>query len=647
MSGVKGMRFRLLGSLQVVSSEGKEVRIGRRKVRQLLALLLTSPNNPVSVDSLAHELWGADPPDSALLNLRTYVCTLRKLLSAGDPAQPPVRTRSHGYLIDIPPDHLDTVLFDRLVTDGAEARRRENPQLAAKHFEHALNLWRGRAYQDTAQEDGALATAAKHLHERRLLAVEQLFDVRLTLGHHAETIGELERWAERHPLRERLWSQLMLALYRAGRQADALAAFQRLRARSVEDLGMEPSASLSTLQAQILRADPALSPRTRTATSRRSGIPATPRQLPPDVPAFVGRGHELATLREWFTAGRPDGPGPMAVVHGPPGAGKSALAVRAANTVAASFPDGQLYADLGGSTPGMEPQRPLKVLGRFLRSLGVPGVQVPDDEEEASSLFRSLTADRKVLILLDNAVNAAHVRPLLPGRSSSGVLITSRNRLPAVPGAAGLALRPLGAGTSYAMLAALIGEGRAAAHPPATARLAGFCEHLPLALSIAASRLNSHPDWPVQRLADRLADERRRLGELATGEVSLSRSMELSFIALRHSGDPRAQAAAHVLSLVSLTPMRQLDTAVVAALLGVSQNEADQVLERLLDAHLVEPCADNRYRPYELVRILARELAGDAPSAARRRCPATGLLRAGRRSERRSVRRSASDRHTE
>ncbi|WP_214409223.1 AfsR/SARP family transcriptional regulator [Sphaerisporangium fuscum] len=621
------MQFRLLGPLEVTGADGSDVKIGRPKLRLLLAILLARANTLVSVESLVDGLWGPRPPESALSNLRTYVWSLRRLLAPADPATAPIMTDPHGYTIVVPPERLDMLAFERLIADSADVRCRGDSGAAASRLQEALSLWRGAVLENVPLTTDALVSTAQRLEEQRLTAVEELFDARLALGRHTEVVGELQSWVVRRPLRERLWGQLMLALYRDGRQADALAAYQRLRDHLIDEIGIEPSAPLRTLQSRILHSDPALTASFGVAIAEaRLDAAIRPRQLPPDVATFVGRDDELAALGGVLAPGDVAGTAPAVVIHGPPGAGKSALAVRAVNLWSAYLPDGHLYVNLRGATSGVEPLASGEALGRFLRALGVAAADVPSDVDEAAAVFRSLVAGRRMAILLDNAAAAAQVRPLLPGTAGTPVLVTSRAGLTTLNGATHLRLGPLDPDAARAMLAALIGDARAAADPSATGRLAELCDHLPLGLHVAASRLKTRPNWPVRCLVDRLDDERHRLTELAAGDLAVRSSLALSHTILQRSEDPGDRAAARALRMIGLSPVTDMDADVVASLAGTSATEAERMIERLLDAHLVEPSGADRYQMHDLVRLFTHELAAETIPAREATVAVTRLL---------------------
>ena len=618
------MQFQVLGPLSVAACTGEPLDVSRPKLRTLLAVLLADANATVHSEALIDSLWGSNPPRSARENLKTYVWALRRALSPADLAGAPISTSPHGYAVRVQPECLDLLTFARYVSDGAQARRSGDLARAVKHYEGALLLWRGSAFEDVCYTSNVLAVAAQRLNDQRLSVVEELIDIRLESGRHIEVIGELQDCTAQHPLRERLWERLMLALYRSGRQSDALAAYQRLRKHLIEEVGVEPGPAVRTLHQRILAADPALiAPSADSAGAPPAPAPpfrasATPRQLPLDVPTFVGRDAELAEITRLLPADDADKLCRIVILHGAPGVGKSALAVRAANLLSARFPDGQLYLNLRGATPGVLPLRPADGLGRLLRTLGIPAADVPQDLDESSALFRTMLADRRMLIVLDNAATAAQLRPLLPGSARTGVMVTSRASLAAVDGAVHLPLGPLSPQSSRAMLEELIGADRAAADAEATRRLAELCDRLPLGLHVAASRLQTRSTWTVQDMVDRLTDERRRLIELAAGDLAVRSSLSISLTLLQRSDDPDDRAAAHALCLLGLLRVAEIDVDLAAALFDASLAHAERTIERLADAHLVEAVQPGHYHLHDLVRLFANEAAATAVPAPER-----------------------------
>lgn len=583
------MLFRILGPLEVHRENGELVRLGSAKQRAVLAALLLDANHPVSTDRLADVVWGAAPPPTAAGALRTHVSALRQTLRlkadtlVAEPA---------GYRLRVAADDLDLMVFEELREAGEHALREGDPVAAAERLQRCVSLWRGRPFEDVPLDDGRLAG----LEERRLAVTESLVRARLDLGQHAELAAELRRLVHERPLRERLWGHWMLALYRCGRQHEALAAFHTLRRLLGEELGVAPDRMVRVLHEQILAADPVLEP------PRRGPVP---RQLPPDVGGFTGRTEDVSRLTSDLGTKRQ-----VIAIDGPGGIGKSALAVHVAHLVRERFPDGQLYAELHGAT---RPAAPLDVLGRFLRALGVAGAD-RFDLAEASGRFRAETATRRLLVVLDDASGAAQVRPLLPAGSGCAVLLTSRRVLATLDGAGHVHLAVLATAEATTLLGAVAGRARVAADPASARRIAELCGHLPLALRIAGARLAARPRWPVRALADRLGDARRRLDELQADDLGVRASLRVSHEALTR-GELVDQAAAGMFGLLGLPDGEDLCLPVVARLFDVPEETAERVMERLVDAALVESGVPGRYRLHDLVRLFARELAGPCPEA--------------------------------
>lgn len=582
------MRFRILGPLEAHRPDGEPVRLGSAKQRAVLAALLLDANRPVSTGRLIDIVWRSAPPPSAAGALRTYVSALRHAVGLTLVAEPA------GYCLRVNTDELDLLTFEQLATHGEQALRDGDPAAAAEKLRRCVSLWRGRLLEDVAIEtDGRLAA----LEERRLAVTEGLVQARLDLGQHRELAAELRRLVHERPLRERLWGHWMLALYRAGRQAEALEAYQDLHRLLSDELGVAPATAVQVLHGQILAADPALELRTR----------QSPRQLPPDIGGFTGRATEIARLVADL------GDQPVIAIDGPGGIGKSALAVHVAHLVWERFPDGQLFAELHGAT---RPAAPLDVLGRFLRALGVPGAD-RFDLAEATARFRAETATRRLLVVLDDAGGAAQVRPLLPAGPGCAVLLTSRPVLATIDGASHVHLAVLDTADAITLLGEVAGHARITADGESARRIAELCGHLPLALRIAGARLAARPGWPARVLADRLGDARRRLDELAADDLGVRASLRVGHDALAR-GELADQAASAMFSSLGLPDGPDLSLPVVARLFDVDTETAERVVERLVDAALVESGAPGRYRLHDLVRLFARELSGpDAPALVR------------------------------
>jgi DNA-binding SARP family transcriptional activator/tetratricopeptide (TPR) repeat protein len=593
--GVGGLQVRLLGPLEVWV-QGRPVVISAPRLRTLLAVLAVSAGRAVSVDRLAVAAWGDELPGDARRTVRTYVTRLRRLLGGGS-----IGTSPDGYVLRVEPDGVDALRFVRLLDEAAVAPGAvEERALLAQ----ALGLWRGVPFEDV--RSGWLEDEeARRLTERYLAATERRIDLDLAEGRATELVAELSSLTARYPLRESLWVRLLVVLDRCGRPAEALERYEAVRVRLAQELGADPGPELQQVHAELLAGRP----------PGPVGAPVgwvLPRQLPADVDGFTGREQELAGLEKLLDMGDDDGTWRLVVilaVAGTPGVGKSALAVHAAHRVAGRFADGQVYVNLQGAAVGPAPLGPLEVLGRFLRSLGVDPGAVPAEVEEAAALWRSRVAGRRLLVVLDDAVDAAQVRPLLPAGSGCGVLVTSRRVLASLPGAHHLRLEVLEPAEAVELLGRLVGPQRVAAEPEAAAEVARLCGYLPLALRIAGARLAARPGWPVKALAQRVADAQRRLDELELADLGVRASFTVSDEQLRASDDPTDRAAAAAFGLLGLLDGPELGVPVAARLLDRPDDVAERVLERLVDAQLLETPAPGRYRLHDLLRLYAREVA--------------------------------------
>ncbi|MEU5259393.1 BTAD domain-containing putative transcriptional regulator [Amycolatopsis sp. NPDC021455] len=603
------VEFGVLGPLEVRDG-GSVVPVGPPRIRAVCAILLVRPGHLVTVEQFVDELWPGRPPAGARALVRDYVSRLRRVLRSVRSGADRLVTRRPGYLLRVEDQELDLHRFERVVAQARTATRGGEADRGARLFRQAHQLWRGEPFADVPRTE-AIGAAAGWLAEQRCSTLEERFDAALAAGRETEAVRELPAFVMANPLRERPAGQLMLALYRCGRRAEALDHYQRIHRALADELGVAPGTELRTLHLRILNGDPAL--RTPAAPRRAAtATPLTPRQLPRDITTLVGRDTELTELTD---RSGPLGAGrghprrsPVVVVHGAPGVGKSALAVRAAHRLAAGFPDGQLYVNLNGATAGVAPLPAAEALHRMLRALGVPPVEMPPGVEEAAALFRTTVADRRLLVLLDNAATAAQVGPLLPGGSGAAVLVTSRTRLVTLDGTTHRQVGPLRPDAASAMLDALVSGGRTAADPGAARALAALCGHLPLGLRVAAARLNARPSRPVRCLLARLSDERLRLAELAVGGFGLLGSFLVSYTALSGSDDSTDRLAARALCLFGLLPVAGIDSDLAARVLGIRGSDTDRVVERLLDANLLEETAPGRFAMPDLVRLFAREL---------------------------------------
>ncbi|MFB9366327.1 AfsR/SARP family transcriptional regulator [Kitasatospora albolonga] len=589
------LRFQVLGPVQAWRGE-QPLSLGSPQQQAVLVALLLNQGRPVTTQDLVDGLWGDRPPPQAVAALRTYVSRLRSLIEPDREVRAPAElliSVSDGYALRIPGEALDLSVFEREFTRAAIAKAGGDFREAHRLLATALELWSGRPL---AGIPGPHAEAHRsRLAERQVAAWEERCSAALEIGLHAETVSELSSLSAEHPLRERLRELLMLALYRCGRQAEALGVYTDTRKLLIEELGVEPGAGLASMHARILAGDPTLMPATaRLADPEELPAFVPPAQLPADVSDFSGRSELVTELRDVLRSGS----GQAVVVTslaGIGGVGKTTLAVHLAHSIRSEFPDGQLYVDLRG--PSASPADPAVVLGDFLYALGAP--ETPDALEQRAALYRSLLADRRMLILLDNAKDARQLLPLIPGVSGSAVLVTSRSRLAELPGAHLVDVEELTPEEALALFSAIVGEQRVAAEPEAALAVVTACGFLPLAVRIAAARLASRPRWSVSDLARRLADQRRRLHELQLGNLAVETTIGLGYGQLR----PDEARAFRLLSVID-TPDLPLEA--VAALLGTDEHEAESLAEALVEANMLECFTPGRYRYHDLLRLFAQ-----------------------------------------
>ncbi|MEU0796214.1 tetratricopeptide repeat protein [Amycolatopsis sp. NPDC005961] len=581
-----GIEVRVLGPFEVEGG-GTPLDPGGPRLRAMLALLAAHAGRPVSVPMFVSQLWGPEPPPDAGRTVRTYVSRLRRALP---PLAGLISTRTPGYVL-LEPETVDAVRFRRLAREGHAALADGAAEVARERLAAALGLWRGTPY---AEFDGvaALAMERTRLTRERLDAVQDRIDADLAAGLGGELIAELTDLTAAHSGHERLWGQLMTALYRAGRQADALDAFRRARHELAEHAGVDPSPELTGIQRRVLAHDPRL-----LAVPRPAPAPARPAQLPPAVPGFTGRQGELAAL-DTATAD-PDTVAVLAVC-GTAGVGKTALAVRWAHRVATRFPDGQLYVDLQGFDPGGVLAAE-EVLRGFLTAFGVTDRR-PGTLAGQVALYRSLTAGKRVLVVLDNARDAAHVRPLLPAGAGSAVVVTSRDDLAGLvarDGARRIGLDVLDRDEAVELLRQLIGDRIAG--PAELEDLAAHCARLPLALRVAAELVVRRGRVGLEDLAD----ERRRLDLLEAGADAATAVRAVFSWSERHL----PPAANRLFWLLGLHPGQDTDGDAVAALAGVDAEGGRELLGVLESAHLVGASGPDRWKMHDLLRAFARERA--------------------------------------
>ncbi|MET9683095.1 AfsR/SARP family transcriptional regulator [Streptomyces coeruleorubidus] len=597
------LRFGLLGPPVLyydVSGCGRgEARgVASPKSRVLLAALLLDAGRVVSVESLREALWGGAPPVSAQASLHNHVARLRRLLD--DPER--LRTVPSGYVLRVDEGELDVHVFDAHVAAARVAHAGQDWERVVRECAAALALWRGAPLAGLPAEVGGYAFA-RRLREGRLLLLEWRYDAELALGGPRldELVPELAALTAEYPLREVYHRQLMLALHRTGRQAEALAVHRDLRTRLVDQLGIEPGPGVREAHVEVLRGVVGRSP---------SPAPLSPAQLPPVPAHFTGRAAVRDSLRRTLTTPRAQGATPAtAVISGMPGVGKSALALHVAHELAERFPDGQLYLDLHGATPGMAPLTPGQALTALLRDLGAEPCRIPELPDAASALLRSLLAPTRTLVVLDDAASAAQVRPLLPGGAGCAVIVTSRSPLTALDGVARFPLGPLSDEESAALLVAASGrdglDGSDAAR-----RLVELTGRLPLALRVVAARLAARQALTPDVLAGQLAETAGRLRHLEYDDLSVRRSLAVAHDALAGSEREADRDAALVLRRIGALDLPTYGAPLLARLTGIGDLRTEAALDRLVDVALLQEPAYGRFAPHDLVRDFARELAG-------------------------------------
>lgn len=601
------MEFLALGPLQVTrGSESMPVR-APYKMRLLLALLLSRAQQTASRHWLVDAIWSGRPPASARRNLHQYVHGLRVLLGPDV-----ILTRPDGYAVM--PERFDVAEFRRLATVGESALASGEFAQASTALGPALDLWRGPAYGEFA-DCAVLAEQAAQLDHERCTVLEQWAEAELALGHEFKLAGVLSDAVRAQPFRENLRGYLMLALYREGRQAEALQLFRDTRELLNEELGIEPGPQLQRLHTLILRGDSELPSLRRLAgvpniaASTRLTATPIPRQMPADVAGFVGRDTVLKLLDELVPTDEGDPtrrPVVVSVITGGPGVGKTSLAVHWAHRVVDRFPDGQLYINLRGfgPDPAMDPAEAIR---GFLDAFAVPPDGIPSGLDAQAALLRTLLAGKRVLVVLDNARNAEQVRPLLPGSPGCMVLITSRNQLPdliASHAARLLSLDPLSTLEARELIARRVGVERVRAEADVVDEIIHRCAHLPLALAIVAARATIRNASPLQTLACELVDARNDLDHLSGNEVSTDVRAVFSW-SYRSVGTE----AARVFRLLGLHPGPDVSSAAVASLAAIELRQAVRLLAELTQGSLVSEHADGRYVLHDLLRVYAAELA--------------------------------------
>ncbi|MEV4414281.1 BTAD domain-containing putative transcriptional regulator [Catellatospora sp. NPDC049609] len=625
-----GCNFRVLGPVEVVAG-GRPLQFARRQQLDLIALLMLRADRVVATSEIVEAMWGGAAPRTANVQVQNMVSALRAVLHDGSGPLATVDRQAAGYALRITSGRLDLAVFNQLV---GQARAVRTPAAAAVLLRQALGLWRGPV--PLAGVRAAYATAARaYLSEQRDTALEQLFDAELGCGNHAAIVPPLTDAVAANPVRQRFVAQLMVALHRSGRVTDALGAFRTARRVLSDEYGLDVGHELRELERRILLGDRTLDPpaeRERAAPgtappaddTRQAAAPV-PAQLPLDVRGFAGRGAELARLDTLAAdAGTAPAATVVAVVVGTAGVGKTTLAVHWAQRAAAGFPDGQLYVNLRGFHPGARPMEPGEALRGFLDALGVAPERVPAGLDAQAALYRSMVAGRRLLVLLDNALDAEQVRPLLPGGRGGMVLITSRDQLlglVAREGAHPVTLDVLPAAEARELLIGRLGAQRVAADVRAADEIAAHCARLPLALAMVAARAAVHPAFPLGSLSAELSAVRGRPrppdADYLTTDVQATFSWSYRRL---------TSAAAELFRLLGLHPGQDVGLDAAASLAGAPPDEIRPLLAELVRAHLVTEHLPGRYSLHDLLRAYAAELARDTDSAPARHAARRRLL---------------------
>ncbi|MEU6198772.1 BTAD domain-containing putative transcriptional regulator [Streptomyces sp. NPDC047061] len=618
-------RFAVLGPVRAWRG-GTELVLGPPKERALLALLLTEAGHPVAVHEIVDALWGEDPPDSAVNVVQRHIGALRRLFEPDLPARGESRwlvRGSGGYRLEADADSLDLLRFRALRKQAGQAAQDGRPATATELLMEALALWRGPAASGIAPEVRS-HPAFTALDDEHLAAVKEAAELALEAGGGlgARVLVTLRQAAAQHPLDEGLQARLILVLAATGHQAEALDVHRLVRTRLADELGVQPGPELQAAQQRVLGRTPTRSAGTRPAESgagqggradaeavRPEAVPTVrPAQLPADLAAFTGRREELARVQALLPAtDEPASAVVISVIGGMAGVGKTTLAVHWAHRVADRFPDGQLYVNLRGFHPTGSVMSTAEAIRSFLDAFGIPAQRIPAGLDAQAALYRSLLADRRVLVVLDNARDTEHVRPLLPGTPGSMVVVTSRNQLyglVAGEGAHSLSLDVLSDADAHAFLICRLGAERVAREPAAVAEIIALCGRLPLALAVVSARAVVNPTFPLASVAAELHESEESL-DAFSGEAPAADARS----AFSWSYQLLTPAAARVFRLLALHPGLDCAPAAVASLAGQRVGQVRPLLAELARAHLISEPVPGRYGCHELLRAYAGELA--------------------------------------
>ena len=603
------LEVRVLGPLEV-RANGAALPLGTRKQQTVLAMLAVHSGRVVGIEELIDELWPADPPPSAVPNARTYAANLRRLFDATEATRGLIRKQGDGYLLRADRSGVDVHAFLDDCQGARELRASGEPAKAAALLAGALARWRGPMLAG-ATLGPVLAARGAALEEERLVATEELADIYLELGQPAEAARLMRDHTQMHPLRERAYGLLMRAQAAAGDVPGALSTYTAARRALGDELGIEPGPALRRLHQDLLKPAAELGP---AATS----LPAAPvaSWLPRRVADFTGRADLVARL---LRAGREAGDHPVIqVIDGMAGSGKTTLAVHVAHQLAGPYPDAQLFIDLQGHGES-SPVEPAAALVTLLRQAGVSGDRIPVDVDDRVALWRTELARHRAVVVLDNAASTDQVTPLLPTRGTSMVLVTSRRRLAALEGGHPESLPELSPEEAIELLANTVGPERVRAEPQAAGQVVARCGYLPLAIRLAGARLAHRPGWRLADLADRLGHQATVLTELTAENRSIASAFGLSYAPLR-------APTKRMFRLLGLWPGEHFPVEAAAALSGLPLPETAQVIDELIDRHLVEEPDAGRFRLHDLMSEYANALTQAVDPAQQREAAMAALL---------------------
>ncbi|MGW5880002.1 AfsR/SARP family transcriptional regulator [Nocardiopsis terrae] len=582
------MDFGVLGPI-AAWSEGRSLPVGGPRQRCVLGALLVQPGREVTFDQLISYLWSDDPPRTARSVIQVQISHLRRAFPGM------ISTTSGGYLAEVTPDHVDLHRFRRLREEAGSAE----PEVALARLSEALECWRGVPFSGVGSEH-LYYSVVSPLMEERWAAVAEWASCALALGRASEAVSYLTPIAREEPLRERIHHLFITALWHSGERAAALSAYEEIRSRLAEELGVDPDPDLSALHTQILRAD------TSEKTPPKGTTPLFPMRkdyfvvrndLPRDIPDFAGRVETLNHLVGVGTSG--DDRARVCVISGSGGSGKTTIAVRAGHEMVSHFPDGQLFIDLYGYTAEKKPLDEGAALGALLRAVGVPSDELPDSVDERSALWRATLRGKRLLVILDNAASYAQVNPVLPSAEGTLTLITTRNDLAGLSATDYISLSMLSEESALELLANVLGEDRVAREREQALRVIRICGGLPLALRVVAGRMLSRPKWSFGHVERRLSEQSRRFRELQVDGQNVEAAIDLSYQSL----NPGQRRAFLLLgALIGTT----VDLHGAAALLDMEPEEADDLLQGLVGVCLLEEPDGDVYRLHDLIGDFSR-----------------------------------------